>query len=35
MSISKVQLPDDLRKIAIVINAQMIEIMTAAATGEI
>jgi len=34
MLISKVQLPDDLRKIAITINAQMIEIMTAAATGE-
>ncbi|MBF0265228.1 MAG: DUF302 domain-containing protein [Gammaproteobacteria bacterium] len=34
MLISKVQLPDDLRTIAITINAQMIEIMTAAATGE-
>jgi len=34
MLISKVHLPDDLRTIAITINAQMIEIMTAAATGE-
>ncbi len=34
MLISKVSLPPHLRKIAIEINGQMIEIMTAAATGE-